>query len=103
MRLKSLRKLVGLNQTELSKRLGILRTTYNKYELGQAEPSISSLIKIADFFDVSLDYLCERQWKNKIGYVSDERREDMMKISQLSDKQFQLVVAYVKALTELDK
>lgn len=103
MRLKSLRKTRGLSQEQLAKELDVARTTYNHYEIEKSEPNIKMLIKLADYFDVSLDYLCERQWNNQIGYIADDRREDMIKISELSDKQFELVVAYVKGLTELDK
>ena len=101
MRLEYLRKLRGLNQTELAKELNMIRTTYSNYEHGQAEPNIETLIKLADYFDVSLDYLCERHWNNQIGYVADDRREYMIKISELSDEEFKLVVAYVQALIDM--
>ena len=103
MRLKDLRKAQGLSQEELAKEIDVARTTYNHYEIEKSEPNIKTLIKLADYFDVSLDYLCERQWNNQIGYVADDRREDMIKISELSDEEFKLVVAYVQAMRDLKK
>ena len=103
MRLKDLRKAQGLSQEQLAKELDVARTTYNHYEIEKSEPNIKTLIKLADYFDVSLDYLCERQWNNQIGYVADDRREDMIKISELSDEEFKLVVAYVQAMRDLKK
>ena len=103
MRLKDLRKSRGLSQEKLAEELELARTTYNHYEINKSEPNIETLIKLADYFDVSLDYLCERQWNNQIGYVADDRREDMIKISELSDNEFKLVVAYVQALTDINK
>jgi len=56
-RLKTLREKRGLSQTEVAKRMGIARTTYSGYELGTREPDQNTLMKLARFFDVSVDYL----------------------------------------------
>lgn len=45
---------------ELCAELGISIMTYYRYERGEREPSISTLIAIADLFDVSLDYIVGR-------------------------------------------
>ena len=58
--LKSLRKEKGLTQDQLSKLIGIAQTTYAGYETGRYEPDIETLIKIADYFKVSVDYLVGR-------------------------------------------
>ena len=60
-RFKSLREKEGLTQQELANELGIIQTKVSKYELGRIEPNIEMLIKIADFFDVTLDYLVGRE------------------------------------------
>lgn len=59
-RLTNLRKQKKLTQQELSKRLKIARTTYSGYENGSREPDYATLKKIADFFEVSTDYLLGR-------------------------------------------
>ena len=68
MKLKELRKPTGLNQTETAQKIGISRISYNKYELGQVEPDIQTLCRIADYYGVTLDYLCEHETKNQLNY-----------------------------------
>lgn len=60
MRLKELRKSKNLSQTTLAKELNINQNSISRYENSEREPGISELIKIADFFEVSIDYLLER-------------------------------------------
>ncbi|MGE5494581.1 MAG: helix-turn-helix domain-containing protein [Burkholderiales bacterium] len=55
--LRSLRKYRGYTQQEVAIKLGIDRTTYNKYETGKSEPDYDILCKLADLFGVSTDYL----------------------------------------------
>ncbi len=57
---KELRKEKGLTQLELAKILEIDQTTVSKWELGKAVPDTAMLIKLAEFFDVSTDYLLSR-------------------------------------------
>lgn len=56
-RLISLRKSRKLTQIELAKMLGISRGALSMYEIGQREPDLATLQRIADFFSVSTDYL----------------------------------------------
>lgn len=59
-RIRSLRKERNLTQEELCNLLGIRRSIYTKYELEQVSPGIDTLIKLSDFFNVSIDYLVGR-------------------------------------------
>ena len=59
-RLKALRHGLGLSQMELGKKLGVTQSAVNRYENSQSEASYQNLLKYADFFDVSLDYLYGR-------------------------------------------
>lgn len=59
-RIASLRQNNGLNQIEFSKLLNISNTTLSQYESGKRVPSDNIKIKIADYFNVSLDYLYGR-------------------------------------------
>ena len=61
MRLKELRKAKGLSQTQLANELGMIHQTYSNYENEKREPNIATLIKLADYFDVSVDYLIEHE------------------------------------------
>ena len=60
MKLHELRKARGMTQKELSEALGVTIRTVTNYENGSREPNIATLIKLADLFDVSLDYLTGR-------------------------------------------
>lgn len=60
MRLKELRKSKGISQLKLAMDLNANQNTISRYETGEREPGIGELIKIADYFNVSIDYLLER-------------------------------------------
>ncbi len=60
LRLKEVRNLRGKKQRECADYLGIKLRSYQAYEAGEREPGISALIALADFFDVTLDYLMGR-------------------------------------------
>lgn len=60
-RLKELRKEKQLTQQELAEILGVKRNTYSDWENGKSEPNYKKLVKIADFFGVSLDWLFGRK------------------------------------------
>ena len=56
-RLKSLRKEFGLTQAEFAKKSGIGRSILGMYETGKRKPSFEVLEAIADYFNVTMDYL----------------------------------------------
>lgn len=60
MRLREIRKAKGISQLKLALDLNTNQNTISRYETGEREPGICELIKIADYFDVSIDYLLER-------------------------------------------
>lgn len=62
-KLKELRKSLCLTQQQVAMNLGIAQQKYQQYESGKYQPDIDTLIKIADFFDVTLDYLLGRSEK----------------------------------------
>ena len=59
--LKTLRKEAGLGQVALAEILHVGKSSISAWELGQQEPGMSALIKIADYFEVPLDYLVGRE------------------------------------------
>ena len=60
MRLKELRIKKGLSQVKLAMELNIAQNTLSRYETGEREAGYDMLIKIADYFNVSIDYLLGR-------------------------------------------
>ena len=60
MRLKYLRKKKKISQLKLSIDLNMNQNSISRYETGAREADYSTLIKFADYFDVSIDYVLER-------------------------------------------
>ena len=59
-RLKELRKSKGITQKQVYVAIGLSESNYQSFEYGTYRPSHDSIIKLADFFDVSVDYLLGR-------------------------------------------
>lgn len=57
-RLKELREEKNMSELQLAKVLGVSSTTINRWERGLRVPNLDSLVLLARFFDVSIDYLC---------------------------------------------
>ena len=94
IRLHTLRKERKLRQEDMAKQLGIARTTYAMYEQGNREPDYNTLIKLATFFEVSIDYLLGTteirqitdvqdpelyQWFEDIKNANPQKREELKK------------------------
>ena len=60
MRLKKLRKDRGISQLKLALDLNMNQNSVSRYENGSREADYATLIKLADYFEVSIDYLLER-------------------------------------------
>ena len=56
-RIRDLREDNDLNQTQVAKMLGMSQTGYSKYETGENDIPTAVLIKLADFYNTSIDYL----------------------------------------------
>lgn len=102
MRLKEIRRSFGYTQKQVAEAIGESEVNYNRYELGKVNIDIQKLIKIADFYDVSLDYLCDRQYNNNVGYIPDDRKDLVKKIIKLDEKSFEKTEGYVSALLDND-
>ena len=59
-RLKEQRILNKVTQRQIADFLQITQPSYIRYEIGTSEPNLENLVKIADYFDVSVDYLLGR-------------------------------------------
>ena len=60
-RIKNLRKSRELNQVQLAEKLGVKKQSISNWENDNIMPSVDMLVKIADFFHVSTDYLLGRE------------------------------------------
>ncbi len=59
-RLTELRKLNHMTQRQVAQALNISQPSYIRYENGSGEPNLENLSRLADLFDVSVDYLLGR-------------------------------------------
>ncbi len=56
-RIRDLREDLDMTQTEIANMLGMSQTGYSKYETGENDIPTTILIKLADFYNTSIDYL----------------------------------------------
>lgn len=100
MKLKQLREQKGLSQYEIAPLLDVTQATYANYELEKTQPTIETLCKIADYYGVSLDYLCEHETKNKIdlGFLDDKSLAILKLLQELTDKNKDQVFYFTSGL-----
>ena len=73
--LRILREKKGITQIKLSTELGISQELVSQYELGKSIPTIGNLLKIADYFNCSTDYLLGLT--NDFSKKSDLKKDDL--------------------------
>lgn len=76
-RLKQLRLNCAFKQKELAALIGVSVRTFQDYEHGNTEPNIERLIKLADIFQVSIDYLVGREFNPLPATDAEEHRIDL--------------------------
>jgi transcriptional regulator with XRE-family HTH domain len=74
-RLRELRHQRDLSMKEFGELIGVAESSVSLYETGKRQPDYEMLKKIADFFDVSIDYLLERTDKTTADSINKEERE----------------------------
>lgn len=75
--LKKLREKKKLNQIALSMKIGVSQEIISQYELGTTLPTVTNLIKLADYFNCSLEYLLGMT--NNPNRISDLNKSDLEK------------------------
>lgn len=79
----ALRMQKNASQVALAKLLGMSQSAYRKYEMGETEPGIQKLIKLADFYNVSIDYLVGRDSGTGFGCLTKNETTIMEIFRQL--------------------
>ena len=92
--LKKLREDASISQKALADAIGVSQQSVNKYENHNIEPDIETLIRIADFFETSVDYL--------IGHTSVRRKIEEVHMYELNDHESNVLKQY-RALTPKQK
>ena len=101
--LKLLREERGVTQREFSQKLGISKTTLCYYEQGKVSPSIEMLIKLANYFNCSIDYLVGHQTKNILyldSYTSTQRRI-VEAVKDLSEDESYQLLGYIARMKDV--
>ena len=83
-RLKKLRIARGISQSQLAEELGMPQKTYCNYERNEREPSSTTLIKIASYFGVTLDYLLDYHIDNLV--FSKEKNVHIESVDELKNR-----------------
>ncbi len=86
--LKELRENASISQKQLAEAIGVSQQSINKYENHKIEPDIDTMIKIADYFETSVDYL--------IGHSTLRRRIEATEEYALNAEEGRLVEQYRK-------
>lgn len=89
LRLRELREEIGKTQQEIAQIFQISRQVYANYENGINEPSMEMLVKFADFFDCTTDFLLSRE-DSDFGIISVQKE----KSSDLSEEEKTLIRDY---------
>ena len=89
--LKKLREDASISQKALADAIGVSQQSVNKYENHNIEPDIETLIRIADYFNTSVDYL--------IGHTNVRRKIEIVNTYDLSEKESQLIDSF-RSLTD---
>jgi transcriptional regulator with XRE-family HTH domain len=84
MNLKEFRLAKGLTQKAVADYIGCSPVVYSRYETGDREPSIETLIRIADCFEVALDEIIGRANPDALGLTAFER--SLLKASRNADE-----------------
>ena len=97
-RLSKFRKGLNLTQNEMAEKLEIPRATYQSYENGRNQPNIETLIKMADFFGVSVDTLIGHDAKIvDLQTVSKNQKFIIEKVVNiLTDEEVGEIVGHIK-------
>lgn len=104
MKIKDIRSQLGFSQMEVAKKLQLPVSTYNQYETGKNEPNIATLIKLADFYHTSIDYLVGRETNLiNLEVLPEEEKTLIQKILNMSTVQKAQTINFVNALTLFDK
>ena len=101
-RLKVLRKGLGITQAQFAEVFKIAHGTIAMWETGRREPDFETVIRIADYFHVSVDYLIGRDEKEKPTPVSEDGpaldKSLVDRLVQLSPEEQKMVEAFVQGM-----
>lgn len=123
-KLANLRKQKGMSQVDFAKKISLSPSTISMYEVNERQPDPTTIRKLADYFNVSTDYLLDNDEISKVAENQDDTQEiveriKLMKYNELekqlfketgnlTDEQKRVILATVRAMNkeiikEIDK
>jgi len=102
-RLKQLRKDLKLKQGDIADKLNIALTTYANYEQGTRNPDWNMIVKLADIFNVSTDYLLGRTDNPKESLVPPEEGQILITKALNANVSIEELEAYIEAREKTQK
>ena len=103
VKLRSLREERKINQQKIAMDLQISQASISKYEIGSAEPDISTILRLADYFHVSTDYLLGKsELKIAMGKsdLSEAEIDHFVMYKSFSSVQKEKVDAYMRGISD---
>ncbi|WP_082084119.1 helix-turn-helix domain-containing protein [Paenibacillus beijingensis] len=102
-RLRELRLRKNMSQEDVSKQIGITRSAYSHYEINNRQPVYETLIKLAAFFGVSLDYIIGGEGIKNDTHVTPETIEIIRRLNNLDhDKRKQSIDKMMDVLRQAE-
>lgn len=100
MELKRLRNLTKKTQEEVAKDLNLQKQTYQNYELEKRQPDIDTLIRLSDYYHVTIDELVGHKLPYLINKnLSQEKRQLIEMIKTLTEEETLIALGWVAKLT----
>ena len=99
MRIRELRKAKKVTMKELGNMIGVAESTMSLYETGKRKPDPETLSRLADYFNVSVDYLLgrdEEQPQAALSPADRQRRDVEAMLRAMSEADLEKVYDYVR-------
>lgn len=101
MKIKFYREKMKLSQRELANKLNTTQATLQRYESGIHQPNIETIIKLADFFQISIDDLIGRESQTiNLNFYDNDKKELIGYLSKEDDKTIERVYDFYKGLKD---
>ena len=100
LRIKQLREKKEVSQSELASSIGIARNTLSQYETGKRQPDYKTLLKFADYFGVSTDYLLGRTDNQKRVVSPQILRITTKDGKELTEEEMQKVIDFAEMVVK---
>lgn len=97
MILRELRAKTQLSQTDVARMTGLNLRNYNKYENNVTEPDIATLIKLADFYNTTIDNIVGRPTSLiNVAILNNTQREIIERVQNMPDKEQEYTLLFLK-------